>query len=234
MYNLLSRNGSLQSALQSSRVSLPMKRILRLLQTVQGSVPGTDAARRVMRMQLVSMTRYFGAPLLFVTLNPADVLRPFTLKYSFDGTPQPIPGISLDASLQKALRATKLWKIVASDPAAAVEAFHLHVRTFLEVLPDVNADPQKVSLSAVSRRCVDAVFLGHCPLPLAPSNPNSEAVCVFASYCFVMVFKILELYFSASRTASMFYKNAFGSGSSPFLQRRLKVSLKCLGSTHQP
>ena len=60
----LQRSGSIPEALRAADLSQDMRKILRCLQAVQGQVPGTDAARRIMRGELASLTTYFGYPLL--------------------------------------------------------------------------------------------------------------------------------------------------------------------------
>lgn len=134
---LILRHGSVSDALRSADVADGMKAILRYLQLVQGQIPGTDAARRLMRGQLQSMIQYFGYPLLFVTLNPADVLHPFTWRCSLSADRVPLPGTSLDPHLLEILQNINLWQTVAQDPTAAVQAFHMHVAAFMQTLLDV-------------------------------------------------------------------------------------------------
>ena len=102
------RHGSIPEALRAANVSQQMKSLLRFLQTVQGTVPCTDAARRVMRGKISSLTTYFGNPLLFVTLNPADVLHPFTWRRSLDAPALPLPTATLDQYLVSALEDYRL------------------------------------------------------------------------------------------------------------------------------
>lgn len=135
-----------------------MKSILRFLQAVQGQVPCTDAARRTMRHQLTSMTTYFGYPLLFVTLNPADVLHPFTWRHALDTPATALPGAHLDQDLLNALRSTQLWHVVAADPTAAVEAFHIHVATFLEELVDVPTTAAQLASDGVASSTGRGIF----------------------------------------------------------------------------
>ena len=136
-FSVISRHSSISDALCSDTVADSMKGILRYLQLVQGLVPGTDGARRLMRGQLFSMIQYFGYPLLFVTLNPADVLHPFTWRHSLSADRIPLPSGSLDAHLLQVLQDVNLWQTVAEDPTAAVQAFHLHVAAFMQKLLDV-------------------------------------------------------------------------------------------------
>ena len=128
---------SIPEALRAANISQQMKSLLRFLQTVQGTVPCTDAARRVMRGKISFLTTYFGNPLLFVTLNPADVLHPFTWRHSLDAPALPLPTATLDQYLVSALGDHRLWRIVAQDPTAAVEAFHIHIDAFLKHLLDI-------------------------------------------------------------------------------------------------
>ena len=135
-----------------------MKTILRLLQTVQGTVPCTDAARRVMRQQLASMTKYLGSPCVFLTLNPADVLHPYTWKFALSTDLHVLDPARLDSRLRLALQDVNLWRIVAQDPAAAVQAFHLHVRLFLEILLDVNASATHLEPDGIASSTVRGIL----------------------------------------------------------------------------
>eukprot|EP00435_Cladocopium_sp_Y103_P038944 s2393_g10.t1 len=150
--------GSLQDALRSTDVPQNMKHLLRLLQTVQGQVPCTDAARRIMRGELASLTTYFGYPLLFVTLNPADVLHPFTWRHALSTSTEPLPELSLDEHLLQALQSAHLWKLVAQDPTAAVEAFHTHVNAFLQTLLDVPSSSQHLPADGIASRHGNGIF----------------------------------------------------------------------------
>ena len=152
------RHGTVPEALKADDVPAAMKSILRFLQTVQGQVPCTDAARRTMRHQLTSLTTYFGFPLLFVTLNPADVLHPFTWRHALDTGPQLLHAADLDKHLLDALRSIQLWHVVAEDPTAAVEAFHLHVETFLQQLLDVPTSSTKLASDGIASASARGIF----------------------------------------------------------------------------
>ena len=154
----LQRSGSIPEALRAADLSQDMRKILRCLQAVQGQVPGTDAARRIMRGELASLTTYFGYPLLFVTLNPADVLHPFTWRHALSTEPTPLPTTLLDQHLLEALRSAHLWRIVAQDPTAAVEAFHVHVDTFLRTLLDVPSTSQHLSADGLASQNGAGIF----------------------------------------------------------------------------
>ena len=49
------------------------------------NVPCTDGYRTQMRYEMRALQAWFGFPALFFTLNPADVLHPFTLLFSTEG-----------------------------------------------------------------------------------------------------------------------------------------------------
>ena len=154
----MSRHSSISDALRSSNVTDSMKAILRYLQLVEGMVPGTDAARRLMRGQLLSMIQYFGYPLLFVTLNPADVLHPFTWRRSLTADRIPLPPRSLDAHLLEVLQDVNLWQIVAKDPTAAVQAFHMHVAAFMHTLLDVCTASTDLHTDAIASTTGHGIF----------------------------------------------------------------------------
>ncbi|CAL1155614.1 unnamed protein product [Cladocopium goreaui] len=143
-------HGSIPDALRSHDIPNAMKAILRCLQAVQGQIPCTDAARRMMRGELTSLITYFGCPSLFVTFNPADVLHPFTWRRGLTTPPTPLPQVQLDQHLLCALRDANLWRMVALDPTAAVEAFHLHVNTFLSTLLKVVPSAQQLPTDGIA------------------------------------------------------------------------------------
>ena len=135
-----------------------MKDLLRCLQAVQGQVPCTDAARRMMRGELASLTTYFGYPLLFLTLNPADVLHPFTWRHALSTPPQPLPNLRLDEHLLETLQQAQLWKLVAQDPTAAVEAFHTHVNAVLQTLLDVPSSSHQLPSDGIASKHGKGIF----------------------------------------------------------------------------
>ena len=69
----------------SDRVDSLMKDLLRSMQLVQMNVPCTDGCRAKIRYQMRSLQIWPVMPLIFFTLNPADVKHPFTLLYSVEG-----------------------------------------------------------------------------------------------------------------------------------------------------
>ena len=146
----LLRHGSIPDALRSHDIPTAMKAILRCLQAVQGQIPCTDAARRMMRGELTSLITYFGCPSLFVTFNPADVLHPFTWRRGLSTPTTPLRQVQLDQHLLTTLRDANLWRMVALDPTAAVEAFHLHVNTFLSALLKVVPSAQQLPTDGIA------------------------------------------------------------------------------------
>ena len=68
---------------------------LRVLRLVERSVATTDAARVTMRRKVVGLHNFFGAPVVFWTINPTDVRNPFTLRFATAATVQDyIPHLS--------------------------------------------------------------------------------------------------------------------------------------------
>ena len=97
-------------------------------------------------------------PLCFLTLNPADVLHPYTWKFALSTDLHVLDPARLDSSLRLALQDVNLWRIVAQDPAAAVQAFHLHVRLFLEILLDVNASATHLEPDGIASSTVRGIL----------------------------------------------------------------------------
>ena len=77
--DIIGERGGLKEALLSERVDSDVKTLLRSMQLTQMKIPCTDGYRTNMRHQMRSLQIWAGLPLLFFTLNPADVKHPFTL-----------------------------------------------------------------------------------------------------------------------------------------------------------
>ena len=119
--SVLDERASFADTLRSARVSAIMKGVLRMLGLVESSVATTEAARVDMRHKLVGLRHFFGAPVVFLTINPAD---PFTLRFANAVTVEDYrPHLDADSLLAAHLRSCHLAQLVARDPAAAVRAF---------------------------------------------------------------------------------------------------------------
>ena len=91
------------------------------------------------------------AQVLFCTLNPADVLHPYTLHYSNAyGTTTTLSLPMLDTTLKETLKQFSLARIVAEDPVAATRGFYKHVRSFATDLLACTTDPQQLRADGIA------------------------------------------------------------------------------------
>ena len=129
VFHVVKDAGGVPEALRSRAVSEDMKSLFRSMRLVQAAVPCTDGARWAMRNKLKSLHYWLGCPVVFLTLNPADVAHPLTLRYSFQGLAlNALPLDPVDASLRRILSEHDLAGLVARDPVSAVRSFYHHVR----------------------------------------------------------------------------------------------------------
>ena len=119
-----------------------------------------------------ALQTWFGMPLLFFTLNPADVLHPLTFHHSVDGSSFLQSGLPLaDDALLAVLRSHKLADIVAKDPVAATRAFHAHVLAFFAHLAGCTIDPAKLALDGVAAGDNEGIF-GDCAAAFGSVEPQ--------------------------------------------------------------
>ena len=98
-----------------------------------------------------SLQVWAGFPLVFFTLNPADVKHPFTLHLSVDGLRwQKLSFACNDDALLEALGSIILSRLVAADPVAAVKAVDLHVRSFFAHLLGCTIDPARLAKDGIA------------------------------------------------------------------------------------
>ncbi len=96
---------------------------------------------------------------IFLTFNPADVKHPFTFRFSHEhGCQLHVPRINYDAELHQRLCNTNLFHIVASDPVAAVRAFHAHVRTLFQTLLRCAVHPAALAPDGIASDTLPGVF----------------------------------------------------------------------------
>ena len=98
-----------------------------------------------------SLQIWSGLPLLFFTLNPADVKHPFTLLYSSAAsTWDSIRLPPCDDDVLAFLTQWRLSRLVAKDPVAAVKAFETHVRLFFEELLGCSCTPSTLHSDGIA------------------------------------------------------------------------------------
>ena len=110
-----------------------------------------------LRHELVSLRVAFGLPVLFLTLNPADVRRPFTLHFSGTADLESWQhGVDEDLQLVDCLRQARLAHVVAQDPVAAVRAFHAHLRSWFQNACSMS--PEDLPLDGVAASGQPSIF----------------------------------------------------------------------------
>lgn len=91
------------------------------------------------------------AQVLFCTLNPADVLHPYTLHYSNAyGTTTTLSLPMLDTALKETLKQFSLARIVAEDPVAATRSFYKHIQSFATDLLACSTAPQQLHADGIA------------------------------------------------------------------------------------
>ena len=174
----------------TSNAAIPAKlqQLLHSLRVVQSSVPGTDGARLAIRQQLTALHYWLGFPVpclhlihavptfvdlciafsrlacsyqvIFCTLNPADILHPFTLYFhtTADSSPEHLALPALSHALHERLRSESLSRIVAEDPLAATRAFYQHVRAFAGTLLSCVSDASALPLDNLASLGQHGIF----------------------------------------------------------------------------
>ena len=173
VFHVLQDTCGLPEALRSKSVSDEMKGLLRGMCLVQSTVPCTDGARWAMRQQITSLHDWLGCPVLFLTLNPADIARPLTLRYSFSGSSlNDIPLDFADADLQHILTEHNLASLVATDPVSAVQSFYHHVQAMCEDLFCCTASGASLSVDGVASHINPTIHL-----IAVPYGQNASMAC---------------------------------------------------------
>ena len=159
-------------AMTDPKVDPLIKDLLKLMHLTQMTVPQTDGARVKMRYRMRALQIWFGFPLIFFTLNPADVKHPFTFYYSTEGFFDKRLDLELpDADLTHVLQNINLGRIVAKDPVAAVKAFHQHLRLFFDLLLGCTWDPQKLHCDGIAAKGTPSL-LSHILATFAVQEPQ--------------------------------------------------------------
>jgi hypothetical protein len=157
-----------------------VKTLKRHIRAVECRVDGSDASRLNNRGQMWANIMFFGAPLLWLTINPDDLHNPIVQVLAGED-------INLDhfdrlSGPNKETRALN----TAKDPFAAAQFFHFIITTLLETLVNVKATPFKVTsgqgIFGIIRAyyaAVEAQNRGtlHSHMLLWPdSNPSADAL----------------------------------------------------------
>ncbi|KAI0362716.1 hypothetical protein OH77DRAFT_1386949, partial [Trametes cingulata] len=102
--------------------------LLRHVTTIAGHIPGSEAAKLLLRNEIRNYFGYFGLPHIFLTINPSAVHSPvFQVMYGDQSVDLSSRFPLLVAASQRALR-------LAQDPVAAADFYNFCVRSIFEHL----------------------------------------------------------------------------------------------------
>ena len=99
-------------------------KVLSDIDTVGGHVKGSLTSKKYMRNEVWSLISYIGAPSWFITLSPADINHPICI-YFADKNITFKPEIYFK-------NADEAYRLVTSNPVAAVRFFHIMVENFVK------------------------------------------------------------------------------------------------------
>lgn len=118
------------------------KKVLELMKqvnVVSAAVPGSSAAREVMRNEMRGLMMHLGLPSFFVTINPADIHNPL-VKFlaGSDINLDNLPASDVPQYREQAF-------LVAKNPTIAAKFFHLYMKAFYKTL--LGFDPEQKNLT---------------------------------------------------------------------------------------
>jgi hypothetical protein len=112
--------------------SSPLERktmdVLNKINMIPRDSPGSAGYKQCRRNEIRGLINKYGAPALFITLNPADVLHPLVRKLA--GSSIDLEDHTKHAAISKALQR----QLVADHPASATRFFNIMMRKFLDIL----------------------------------------------------------------------------------------------------
>lgn len=153
-----------------------MWRLMKEVNLVTSKVPGSSAARVLMRNEIRALTMAHGMPSFYITVNPADTHNPVMKFLSGED-------IAIDNMLEGDI--PNVWEqsqLVLSNPALGARFFNLYLKAFLRVILGCREDGQNAEggvLGVVKAHygCVEAQGRGslHCQMLVwidGALNPN--------------------------------------------------------------
>jgi hypothetical protein len=108
--------------------------LMRDVHLINSTVMGSGAARMSMRHQIWAMITSYGAPSLFITINPADVYNPLV---------KLLAGADIDVNTLLPDQIPTFHEqsiLIAKDPALAARFFHIYMQSFFNVILQYDVD----------------------------------------------------------------------------------------------
>jgi len=104
-----------------------VRRLLKLISHIGSAAPGSNEKKSYMLAELKSSTVYHGFPTIYMTINPADLHSPLSLKYS---------GVDIDIEnfIPEFYSYGDRLRVLQKNPLAVVEYFRNLVDTILHVV----------------------------------------------------------------------------------------------------
>jgi Helitron helicase-like domain at N-terminus len=101
-----------------------VKELLRLVNRIGETAPGSDEKKSYQLVQLKSAVCFYGCPLIFLTLNPAERHSPLTLSYAGEE-------INVQEFYPELYSAAKRLMTAMKNPLAAVDYFYNTINTVI-------------------------------------------------------------------------------------------------------
>jgi Helitron helicase-like domain at N-terminus len=122
-YTIAARQAGMHQRITDERI----QEILKLVTRVGWTSPGSDEKKSYLLAELKSSMVYYGCPLIFLTLNPADRHSPVALRFA---------GESIDVMdfAPELWSSTKRLQLMMHNPAAVVEYFHTTVSAIIKTM----------------------------------------------------------------------------------------------------
>jgi hypothetical protein len=112
--------------------------LMKQVNTVTANIPGSSAARVVMRNEICALMIEKGIPSFYITINPADVFNP-VVKF--------LAGNDIDVDDLLAENVPNFWDqsiLVAKNPAIAAKFFNIYMKAFISCI--LAYDPKQKNL----------------------------------------------------------------------------------------
>jgi hypothetical protein len=104
-----------------------VRELLKMVSRVGFTAAGSDEKKSYMLAELKSSMVYYGCPVIFLTINPADLHSPISLFYAGEE----IDVLQFNPAMHSV---TERLRIMLKNPLAVVEYFHIMAKTVIETV----------------------------------------------------------------------------------------------------
>jgi Helitron helicase-like domain at N-terminus len=104
-----------------------VRELLKMVSRVGATAAGSDEKKSYMLAELKSSMVYYGCPVIFLTLNPADLHSPISLFYAGEK----IDVLRFHPTMHSA---SERLRLMLKNPLAVTEYFHNVVKTIIETI----------------------------------------------------------------------------------------------------